>query len=560
MSARCNGDARVIFIASFLINPIKKQILYAMKRLEKLRRYLRFDDPPAAFELLETEHGKPSFFTEWRDARVDEEPETNDPLGSSLAKIEARWRKEYHSAINADLIFRRFYLGGEVEALAVFVNGMVKSDAISDFILKPSMQRGCLDGATGDLAAFCAERIFALQELKLSDRWLDVKRAVLEGQTAVYIEGCARAVVMDTRGFPTRQVSTPQNEAVVMGPHEAFTESIRTNVSLLRRIICTDDLVCEFRDAGGQNKSRLVIAYRQGVANPALVNEVKKRFSSVDALMTLSIGTLEQLTEKHSFSPLPQSLTTERPDRVAAQIMQGHVAVILDGSPLVNVMPATLFSLMTSGQDAYMRQPVATIARIVRYIGAFLSIVMPAYFLALALHHQGMLSGEVLSTVVASRNMVFLSLGTEMLFLLTIFQLLREAGLAVPGALGHSIGIIGGLVLGQAAVSANIVSKVVLIIVALSGLGNFTIPDYSTQLAVTYYRVFLLIMAWIGGLHGMSCAIILTVAYLVSLKSYGVPFLTPASPKTNAWGPWLLRGRARGSKRTPDEMNTGKAI
>jgi spore germination protein KA len=171
-----------------------------------------------------------------------------------------------------------------------------------------------------------------------------------------------------------------------------------------------------------------------------------------------------------------------------------------------------------------------------------------------------MLSGEVLATVVSSRNMVFLSLGTEMLFLLVIFQLLREAGLAVPGALGHSIGIIGGLVLGQAAVAANIVSKVVLIIVALSGLGNFAIPDYSTQMAVAYYRVFLLMMAWIGGLLGMSCALILTVAYLVSLKSYGVPFLTPAAPKANAWGPWLLRGRVRGSKRPPDEMNTRRTI
>jgi len=531
-----------------------------MKRFEKLRRYLQFDDPPAEFELLETEHGKPGFFTEWREARAEEEPETDGPLETSLARIETRWRREYHSAINTDLIFRRFFLGGEVEALAVFVNGMVKSDAISDFILKPSMQRGIIDGATGDLAQFCAERVFAFQEIMLSNSWKQVKRAVLEGQTAVYIEGCERAVVMDTRGFPTRQVGTAQNEVVVLGPHEAFTESIRTNVSLLRRLICTDDLVCEFRASGGQNDNRIVIAYRQGVANPALVNEVKRRFSSVDALMTLSIGTLEQLTEKHSFSPLPQSLTTERPDRVAAQLMQGHVAVILDGSPLVNVMPATLFSLMTSGQDAYMRQPVATIARIVRYLGAFLSIMMPAYFLALAMHHQGMLSGEVLATVVSSRNMVFLSLGTEMLFLLVIFQLLREAGLAVPGALGHSIGIIGGLVLGQAAVAANIVSKVVLIIVALSGLGNFAIPDYSTQMAVAYYRVFLLMMAWIGGLLGMSCALILTVAYLVSLKSYGVPFLTPAAPKANAWGPWLLRGRVRGSKRPPDEMNTRRTI
>ena len=240
--------------------------------------------------------------------------------------------------------------------------------------------------------------------------------------------------------------------------------------------------------------------------------------------------------------------------------MQGRVAVLLEGSPLVNVMPATLFTLMSSGEDAYLRQPVGTIIRIVRYIGAFLSIIMPAYFLALAMHHPGMLSAEVLSTVIASRNMVFLPLGVEMLFLLIVFQLVREAGLSVPGAMGQSIGIIGGLILGQAAVAANIVSKVVLIIVALTGLGNFTIPDYSTQIAAAYYRIFLLLFAWLGGLLGLFCAFVLTLAYLATLKSYGVPFLTPMSPKTYSKGPWLVRGRVNGSKRPGDAMNTEEAV
>ena len=237
--------------------------------------------------------------------------------------------------------------------------------------------------------------------------------------------------------------------------------------------------------------------------------------------------------------------------------MQGHVAVLCEGSPRASVMPATLFTIMSAGEDAYLRQPVGTVIRLVRYIGAFLSIIMPAYFLALALHHQGMLSGEVLATVIASRNMVFLPLGVEMLFLLVVFQLVREAGLAVPGAMGQSIGIIGGLLLGQAAVSANIVSKVVLIVVALAGLGNFTIPDYTTQLAASYYRIGLVVAAWLGGLLALFSAVLITVATLAGLKSYGVPFLSPVSPKTYAKGPVFVRGRVTMHTRPEDAMNTG---
>ena len=332
---------------------------------------------------------------------------------------------------------------------------------------------------------------------------------------------------------------------------------MRTNVTLLRRIIKSDDFVVEFRKSGGRNNNRIALVYRKGVANRTLVNEVKRRFAAVDTLMVLSIGTLEQLTERHPFSPLPQSLTTERPDRVAAHVMQGHVAVLCEGSPLANVMPATLFSIMSSGEDAYLRQPVGTIVRIVRYLGAFLSILMPGYFLALSLHHQGMLSSEVLATVIASRNMVFLPLGVEMIFLLLLFQLLREATISAPGAMGQSIGIIGGLLLGQAAVSANIVSKVVLIVVALAGLGNFTIPDYSTQLAASYYRIALVVFAWFGGLLGLFTAVLVSVALIASLKSYGVPFLSPVSPKTYAKGPVFVRGRVTDHLRASDTMNAG---
>lgn len=519
------------------------------------KRLTSFERPDATFELLETEPGQPSLFGGWRD-----EPGSGDKregkASERLGENRARLYTEYRGAINTDLILRSFKLAGRVPGFCAFMNGMADADQVTDFILRPVMQFERLPEQVTSISAFAAEQVIPMQEAELTDEWETVKKAVSEGRTAVFFEGDGRALILDTRGFAHRSVSTPQNETVIMGPHEAFTEHMRTNVTLLRRILKMDDFVCEFRGSGGKNNTQVAIAYREGTANTALVNEVKKRIAGVDTLMVLSTGMLEQLTESHSISPLPQALSTERPDRAAAHIMQGHVVVLIEGSPMALVAPATLFALMSSAEDVYMRRPIGTIVRLVRYIGAFLSLIIPAYFIALALHHPGMLSGEVLSTVIASRNMVFLPITIEMIFLLLVFQLVREAGLSVPGVLGQSVGIIGGLILGQAAVSANIVSTVVLIIVALTGLGNFTIRDYGTQLAAAYFRIFLVLCAWIGGLLGLFSAVLLAVAWMAHLKSYGVPFLTPVSPKTNADGPMILRGSLRDHRRTKDYVNT----
>ena len=203
-----------------------------------------------------------------------------------------------------------------------------------------------------------------------------------------------------------------------------------------------------------------------------------------------------------------------------------------------------------------MRQPVGTIVQAIRMIGAILSTYLPAYFLALALHHPGQLSGEILETVVASRAMVFLPLWMEMIFLLLVFQLVREAGLRVPGSVGHAIGIIGGLLLGQAAVSANIVSTVVLIIVALTGLGNFAIPDYSAQIAASYYRVLLCVAATLAGLLGIAVTGLCATAVMCSAKSFGMPFFAPYSPVTKHAEHLMFRTRLRNRGSASDASNT----
>lgn len=520
-----------------------------------IRTFLQFDQPYRQFELLETEpKGTPSFFAHKKAKRAKIKPER----GRIEKRLEANraWiEKLFRTAVNTDVILRPFKLGGTVDALAVSMNGMADDTEIADFILRPAFGIRVDGVSNGSIPAYFRTHALSMHETELSDNRDAVVSAITEGRTAILFDGAGEAILCDTRGFVSRPVGEPQNEMTIMGPKEAFTEDIRTNVTLLRRILKRPDFVCEFRDSGGTNRTKLILAYLDGTVNPDLLAEVRRRLDMISTNMRLTVGRVEQLFEDYTFLPLPQMLKTERPDRAASAILDGRIALLVEGCPQAGVLPITIADLMASGEDLDMRQPVGTVVQAIRMVGALLSTYLPAYFLALALHHPGQLSGEILETVVASRAMVFLPLWMEMIFLLLVFQLVREAGLRVPGSIGHAIGIIGGLLLGQAAVSANIVSTVVLIIVALTGLGNFAIPDYSAQIAAAYYRVLLCVAATLAGLLGVTAAGLCATAVMCSAKSFGVPFFAPFSPVAGHAGRLLFRTRLKNRAGGSDPAN-----
>jgi spore germination protein KA len=523
-----------------------------------IRSFLRFDEPYDRFELKETEsRGTPPFFAHRKEKQA-ERPESHGRLKKDLDANEKRLREIFRAKINPDLIIRPFRIGAKIRALAVCMNGMADDAKIADFILRPAHAFDAEGIPSARLPERFASLALEMNETGLSDSMDELVQAIAEGRTAVLFDGASRAILCDTRGFVSRPVGPPENEMTIMGPKEAFTENIRTNVTLLRRILKRPDFVCEFRDSGGTNRTKLVLAYLDGTVNPALLREVKRRLDGVSTDMRLTVGRLEQLIEDHSCLPLPQMLKTERPDRAASAVLDGRIALLMEGCPMAGVLPITVGSLLESGEDLDMRQPVGSIVRLVRMVGAILSTYLPAYFLALALHHPGQLSSEILETVIASRAMVFLPLWMEMIFLLLVFQLVREAGLRVPGSIGHAIGIIGGLLLGQAAVSANIVSTVVLIIVALTGLGNFTIPDYSAQVAAAYYRILLCIAATLAGLLGVTVTGLCATAAMCSVKSFGVPFFAPFAPVTKHREHMLFRTGLKNRAEASDWSNTNR--
>lgn len=530
--------------------------------IERIVRKLKFDVPDDRFELLETEYGKPfgqrpeaSANTVKMRTKLDKSRSNlkNERVDRSVESNEKRFRTLFSAEINPDVIFRRFEMSGERDALLVYINGMADARTVSEFVVRPLMNKPIQNG---DDAIRILERSIQLLEAEAESSASAVVSAVMEGRTALFIDGEKNALLLETRGFEKRGVTTAENERIVRGPQEGFTESIRTNVTLVRRIVKTRDLIVSYRESGGDNGTKIALMYRKGTTNPTLIRELERRLEGIDTGMICSSGTVEQFIEDSPLSPLPQTLATERPDRVASFLMNGSAALIQEGSPFALIMPATVAALLNSPEDAYMRRPLGTLVRIVRYIGVFVSLILPGYFVAVAMYHQGLLSTEVLSTLIKSREMVFEPLPFEMLLLLFVFQLIREAGMRVPGSVGQAIGVIGGLILGQAAVSANLASTVILIIVALSGLGNLCIPDYSTQIAASYFRLVFVIAAWLGGLLALTGALIVFAAYMANMKSFGVPFLAPTAPKTFTKRPIILRGSIKNGNMPDDWLNT----
>ena len=525
--------------------------------LDRIIRFFRFGRQDGEFELLETERGIPEFWGSAREEAPLPEQEDTRKVCKSLAENEERLRISFRADINSDLILRPFTLGGKIPAFLAYLNGMADTDQVSDFILRDGMRPGCMDHARGNLARYTMENVFTMGEAETTEAWADVKQAVMEGRSAVFIEACERAVLMDTRGFEHRSVTEPQAEKVVRGPQEAFVENLRTNITLLRRILHTEDLVCEMRGAGGDNGIRLAILYREGITNITLVEEVKRRLAQIDTRTVIGNGRAGT-THGRTFSvAVSAGAANGTAGQIGGAADAGTRGCVAGRKPICKRDACNAFyAYDKSGRRLYAPSAGFNNPHCAVYRSYDFDLVAGIFSGPCAVPSGLAFHRSATATVIASRKMVFAPIGAEMIFLLVVFQLIREAGMRVPGNIGQAIGIIGGLILGQAAVAANLASSVVLIVVALTGLGNFCIPDYSTQLAAAFFRLTLTIAAWIGGLLGVICLMTVFLAWMASLKSYGVPFLAPFSPKAHSQKPMILRGRLTMHQQAEDIMNT----
>ena len=481
-------------------------------------------------------------------------------LGENMKFI----KRVYSIPKSGDVILREFDIAVKDRVFAafiVFIDGMVDRATINEFILQPLMLLSNMDikNEEEELANYIKNHIMPHNQITITSKMKDIISQVNFGGCAVFIDGIDSVFVADVKGWEHRGIERPNNELVLRGPQEGFNELLRANTALVRKFLLDEKLVVENMAVGKRSRTPCSVLYIRDIANESLIKEVKRRVANVNVDYVLGSGELEQLIEDNTIIPAPQIISTERPDKVASLLSEGKVAVMVNGSPFALVMPATVAGLFHSPEDSFARFPYGNFMRFIRLLGLFLAMLLPGLYVAVTNYHQEMIPTDLMLSIVSARELVPFPSVVEIIIMEVSFELIREAGVRIPGPIGPTLGIIGALILGQAAVAANIVSPILIIIVAVTGIGNFTIPDYSFSFAIRMLRFIYIIVGAMAGLLGITTAVFVHLLWLASTKSFGVPILTPMGPITSKMlADEFTRAPIWKQEKRPDFLNTKK--
>lgn len=434
-------------------------------------------------------------------------------------KININYIKEIFK--NDDILrIRELCTPSGVKCALFFFDGMVNSEILNESVVKPLLtfnkEYEC------SKAEFTVEHILFTAETNIFENLTDMLRSLLYGDTLILFEGEPKAVVVNTKGWRTRGISEPGDERVLQGPREGFDESVMLNMAMLRRKLSTPDLKAEFIQCGHRTDTRMFICYLESVVNRTALKELKKRIKEINIDSILDTNYINELVNTNRFSIFKTAGTTERPDIVAARLLEGRVALFVDGTPVILTIPYLFSENFQSDDDYYQNYTVAFIGRIMRYISFILSISIPSVFLALICHHKQLIPTSLYLTISASRNGLPFPSVLECLLLILIFELLRETGLRVPQSMGSALSIVGGLVIGQASVEAKIVSAPMLIAVAAGGIAGLMVQKLKG--AVFYGRIALVILCYFFGLTGYFIGMTTLFAIIFSLNSFGTDY------------------------------------
>ncbi|UQZ85215.1 Spore germination protein B1 [Paenibacillus konkukensis] len=449
------------------------------------------------------------------------------PIHSSLEE-----NKNYLNALFkdcSDFVIREFNIEDSVKAIMFFVDGMVNTEFAND-AMKALM---ILEGGERLLDRII-ETTLPVTQVQKSDNYSDLLLSVLGGDAGLVVDGNTQALMMGIRGMEKRSIQEPETESVIRGPREGFVENLRTNTSMIRRKLKTPRLKMKPMTIGRESNTSIVITYLNDIADPAIVEEVEKRLGKIDIDAVLETGYLEEFIQDSAYSPFPQVQYTERPDTVAASLLQGRVAIIVDGTPFVLIVPFVFAEALQASEDYYERFQISTLIRWLRFFLLILSLLTPGLYVAFTTFHQDLLPTSLLLSVAASREAIPFPAVVEALIMETTFEALREAGIRLPKTIGAAVSILGALVIGQAAVQAGIVSAPMVIVVSLTGIASFTIPRFNEAIAIRILRFPIMIVAAIFGLYGVLICIMLLLGHLANLRSFGIPYLSPFGPLSSS--------------------------
>ncbi|WP_342441114.1 spore germination protein [Lysinibacillus sp. FSL K6-0075] len=457
---------------------------------------------------------------------------------------------------NWDIHFREFQIGNtDNRAAIVFLKGLCDKELIDKHILK-SLMNGLSERSTlirgYELQQLIVNEILPVSDLLEETKVMKAVGKVLTGSTVLIVDGIQNVFIIGTAHGKTRNLEEPVSEALVRGPRVGFTEKLSVNTSLLRQHGENRNLSIIEMEVGERTKKELVIAYIDEIVEPNLVKEVRKRIETIHLDDVAESGYIEQLIEDNYLSPFTQVQSTERPDRVVAALLEGRVAILLDGTPFALIVPVTFNMLLQSPEDYYERWLSSSLIRLLRYFAAGISLFGPSLYIAFVSFHQGLIPTKLALSMMATRQGVPFPALIEALIMEVAIEILREAGLRLPKPIGPTMGIVGGLVIGEAAVQAGIVSPIMVIVVALTAISSFAIPQYNAGITLRMLRFVAMFSAALFGLYGIILFFLFLCSHLVKLKSFGVSYLSPTVPyRAGDWKDFMVRMPFRMMKHRP---------
>lgn len=433
------------------------------------------------------------------------------------------------------MIYRRFQAGKSVKkmALLVAVSGLIDKAILNECVISP-MMKADIPSDCPDMMRLLEDSVLAVMDLSEQTDFSRITQLILQGNAALFLEGEQKALLIPAAHWKSRGIEQPLSETVIRGPRDSFVEDLHTNISLLRRRIHHPNLRLETTLIGTMTQTKVVIAYVEGIVNDAIVREVRSRLSKIKIDALLESGYIEQYIEDAPFSLFPTIANTEKPDIAAARILEGRVAILVDGTPIVLTVPDLLISHFQVSEDYYARPFYASMMRLLRILSFFTTIMLPGLFLSIQYYHPILIPYSLLVSLAKAREGVPFQLYIEVILMILVFEVIREAGIRMPRPIGQAISIVGALILGQAAVEAGLVGLPVVVVVAFAGISTFLVNSLVEPISIL--RLIFAVAGASLGIYGILLLGMIVVTHLASIRTFGIPYAAPLFPIV--WKDW----------------------
>ncbi len=432
-----------------------------------------------------------------------------------------------------DIIFRKIEAGKsqKLKMLLLYVDGMTTKEAISDYAIETILSGLDISNLQNisetKLQDTVVKSNIATSEVQIITTIQEIIDKILSGETVLLIDRCKKGIMLSSRGWPMRGIQEPSAETLIRGARDGFNETMKVNITLIRRRLKDPKLKVKYAQVGNRSKTDIAIMYLEDVVNKTVLETVVERINNINIDAVLESSYIEEMIEDDSYSPFPQLENTERPDAAASALLEGRVVIAVDNTPSVLIAPAILVSFMQSSEDYYERWMPSCITRMIRYLALPIVMLLPALYVAVTQYHPNLLPTQLALYVAASRANVPFPPYFEALLMELVIELVREASLRITSPVGSTIGLVGGLVIGQSSVEAGLITPIAVIVVALTAIASFTIPSYNFSTTLRMIRFGFIILASTLGLFGISLGLSFLIIHLCTLKSFGVPYLTP---------------------------------